>query len=132
VDLTQARRLAFKVVWGQLAVTVLAGLVSLWVGGALAGLSALMGGGISTLASLAMALVAFGSFARGGMHRVLGAFFAGELAKLAVIIALFVLVLRTMTVSPGAWFAAYLATFLVYWIVLVGSLWSSTQPGGRG
>jgi ATP synthase protein I len=131
VDLTQVRRLAFKVVLGQLAVTVLVALICL-PAGPRAGLSALLGGGISTLASLGMVLVAFGRLAQGGVYRVAAAFFVGEVVKLAVIITLFVIVLRSMTVSPGPWFAAYLATFLVYWIALAGALWFSTAPGGRG
>jgi ATP synthase protein I len=132
VDLTEVRRLAFWLVLGQAAMTVLVALVSLMLGGAHAALSALLGGGISTAATLTMVLVAFGRLAQGGAYRVMGAFLLGEVLKLAVTVTLFVIVLRTMTVSPGAWFAAYGATFLVYWIALAASLWSSTTTGRRG
>ena len=126
VDLRAVRRLATGVVLGQFAVTVLVALVSLSWGGLRACVSALLGGGISTVATLAMALVAFGSWAQGSVYRVLGAFFAGELVKLAVLVTLFVIVLKTLTVSPMAWFAAYLATFLVYWIVLAALAFTTT------
>jgi len=132
VDLRAVRRLATGVVLGQFAVTVLVALVSLWLAGTRALVSALLGGGISTLATLAMALVAFGRWAQGSLYRVLGAFLVGELVKLAVLITLFVIVLKTLTVSPGAWFAAYLATFLVYWIALAAQLPSITAAGSRG
>jgi ATP synthase protein I len=132
VDLTEVRRLAFRIVLGQAAVTVLVALVSLMLGGARAALSALLGGGISTAATLTMALVAFGGLAQGGAYRVMGAFLLGEVLKLAVTVTLFVIVLQTMTVSPGAWFAAYGATFLVYWIALAALLSSSTTTGRRG
>lgn len=122
MDLRPVRRLALRVVLGQLAVTLFVALVSLWLGGARAGVSALMGGGISAAASGVMALVAFGAHAQGSVYRVMGAFLLGEVAKLVVIITLFVVVLRSMTVSPGAWFAAYLATFVVYWIALASAL----------
>lgn len=131
VDLRAVRRLATGIVLGQLAVTVLVALVSFSLGGMRACVSALLGGGISTVATLAMALVAFGRWAQGSVYRVLGAFFAGEVVKLVVVITLFVIVLRTLTVSPMAWFAAYLATFLVYWIALAAQLSSLTTAKRR-
>lgn len=124
VDLGQARRTAGSLVLGQAGVTLLVAAVSFVLAGRHAALSALLGGGISTAATLAMALVAFGRLARGGVHRVVAAFLAGEMLKLAVIITLFVIVLRTTAVSPGALFAAYLATFLVSWVALAGTLTS--------
>jgi ATP synthase protein I len=132
VDLTQVRRLAARIVAGQFAVTVLVALASFALGGTRAFVSALLGGGISTVASGAMALVAFGGRAKGGVYRVLGAFFAGEVVKLVVLVTLFVIVLRTLAISPAAWFAAYLATFLVYWIALAAQLSSITAAGNRG
>jgi ATP synthase protein I len=123
-------------VLAQAATTAVVAAVSFGLAGRHAAVSALLGGGISTAASLAMALVAFGKLAQGGAHRVLAAFFAGEVLKLAVIITLFVIVLRTMTVRPGALFAAYLATFLVYWIALAravvsGGMLASGERGSR-
>jgi F0F1-type ATP synthase assembly protein I len=53
---------------------------------------------------------------------VLAAFFAGELAKLVLMIVLFIAVWHWMRPSPGAMFAAYGATFLVYWIALAREL----------
>lgn len=118
-DPPNARRLAFGVVLGQAVVTGIAALVSLGVAGSLAARSALIGGGISTLASLGMALV---GFSRGSTdaQRVVTALFAGEAVKLAVMIVSFVVVLKTLEVSPLPLFAGYLATFVVHWIVLAG------------
>ena len=79
----------------------------------------MVGGGISTLASLGMAVVGFSQGSTNAQRAVM-AFFAGEAVKLMVMVALFVVVLKTMEVSPLPLFAAYLATFLVYWIVLAG------------
>ena len=53
---------------------------------------------------------------------MLGAFYLGEIVKLAVVIVLFVLVLKMVRVAPLAMFAAFAATFLVYWIALVRAL----------
>jgi ATP synthase protein I len=134
IDLRQVRRLARGLVLAQAAVTVLVAVVSCALAGGHAGVSALLGGGISTAASLAMALVALGPLARGGVHRVLAAFFAGEALKLAVIVTLFVIVLRTTAVSPGALFAAYMATFLVYWGAPASAAFAGRTaglPGGR-
>lgn len=116
-----ARRLAFGVVLAQAGVTLLAALVSFAVGGARDALSALLGGGIGTAASFAMAAIAFGRIPRSAPV-ILLTFFVGELAKLVLMIGLFVAVWHWLSPSPGAMFAAYGATFVVYWIVLAGVL----------
>ena len=50
------------------------------------------------------------------------AFYLGEAVKLALVIVLFVLVLKWVKVAPLAMFVAFAATFLVYWIALVRAL----------
>jgi hypothetical protein len=50
------------------------------------------------------------------------AFYVGEAAKLAVTVALFVLVFVTMKVSFAALFGAYIATLFVYWVALANAL----------
>jgi len=122
IDLPQARRLAFGVVLGQAGVTVIATLVALGLGGGRAALSALLGGGIATIGSLAMAGLVFGSRTAGSAQRALNAFYVGEAVKVALVIALFVLVLKWMSVQPLALLATFAATVLVYWIVLLAAL----------
>ena len=118
IDLPRARRLAFGVVASQAAVSAVAALCALGVGGRTAALSALAGGGIATAGSLAMAGVVFGG-SRGGAQRALSRFYLGEALKLAVVVVLFVVVLKMMRVAPLAMFAAFAATFLMYWIALL-------------
>jgi F0F1-type ATP synthase assembly protein I len=55
IDLPRARRLAFGVVASQAAVSVVAALCAFALGGRRAAVSALAGGGIATVGSLAMA-----------------------------------------------------------------------------
>ena len=122
IDLPRARRLAFGVVLGQAGVTVVA---ALWAGalaGRVAALSALAGGGIATAGSLAMAGVVFGGTAAGSAARALRTFYLGEALKLAVVVMLFVVVLKVMRVAPLAMFAAFAAALLVYWIALLSAL----------
>lgn len=121
IDLPQARRLAFGVVLGQAGVTVIAALGSWALGGRVAALSALAGGGIATVGSLAMAGLAFGVTA-GGAQRALGAFYVGEAVKLAIVVVLFVVVLKLVRVAPLAMFGGFAATYLMYWIALVCAL----------
>ncbi len=121
IDLPHARRLALRLVWGQAGVTVVAALAALGLAGRGAAWSALLGGGIATAGSLAMvALVFAGAAARA--PRIVAAFYAGEAVKLAVVAVLFVLVLRLVRVVPLAMLAGFAATYLVYWIALVGAL----------
>ena len=121
-----ARRLAFGVVLGQAGVTVMAALCAWGIADRRAGLSALLGGGIATVGSLAMAGLGFGG-AGADARRALGAFYLGEAVKLAVVMVLFVVVLKVVRVAPLAMFAAFAATLLVYWIALLLAM-----PGGGG
>ena len=118
IDLPNPRRLALSVVLGQAAVTLLCALVSWAIADSRAAVSALLGGGISSVASLAMALVAFRKEASMSPQRALSAFFTGEAAKVAVVIVLFVVVLKTMKVVPLAMLGSYIATFAVFWVFL--------------
>jgi len=118
IELPNPRRLALSVVLGQTAVTVICALASWAIADVHAAISALLGGGISSAASLAMALVAFGKQAATDPQRAIRAFFAGEAAKVAVVIVLFVVVLKTMKVVPLAMLGSYIATFGVFWFLI--------------
>jgi F0F1-type ATP synthase assembly protein I len=118
IDLPAAKRLAFSVVRGQAAMTLAAALVGWALGGAHVAVSAALGGAIGTVASLGMALIAFRGGAAPSPARILGTFYAGEIVKVALAIVSFVLVLKLTGASPLPMFAAYMATFVVYWIVL--------------
>jgi F0F1-type ATP synthase assembly protein I len=122
IDLPNPRRLALSVVLGQAAVTLLCALASWAIADSSAAISALLGGGISSLASLAMALVGFGKQAATDPQRAIRAFFVGETAKVGVVIVLFVVVLKTMKVVPLAMLGSYIATFFVFWVALANAL----------
>jgi ATP synthase protein I len=115
-----ARRLAFSCVLGQAAVSAAAGLIAWSAAGSQAALSALLGGGISTAGSLAMALVAFRRGTGVSALQMLTALLVGEAAKFLVIVVLFVVVLMLMKVSPVPMFITYVATFFVYWAAFAG------------
>src|SRR5213082_646762 len=125
-DLPHARRLAFGVVLGQAGVTVAAALCAWGIADRRAALSALLGGGIATAGSLAMARLVFGGGAGADARRALGALYLGEALKLAVVIALFVLVLKWVRVAPLAMLAAFAATLLVYRL----RCWPRRRPRG--
>ena len=122
IDLPRARRFALCVVAGQAAVTVIAGILSWALAGAVGARSALVGGGIGTVANLAMALMSFGSRAGTDAQYAMRAFLVGEAVKLGLVVVLFVVVLKVLKVTPAALFAAYVATFFVYWIALASAL----------
>lgn len=130
IDLPHARRLAFGVVLGQATVTLIAALAAWAAGGRLSALSALAGGGIGTGANLVMALVAFGG-RPADAQRAVQAFYLGELLKLVLAVVLFTVTFLTVKVAPLAMFAAFVATFIVYWIALAGPLWSAVRSRGR-
>jgi len=122
LELPQARRLAASVVLGQVVITVVAAAICFAVWGRIAGFSALVGGGISAVASAALALIAFAASAGASPERIARAFYVGEATKLGVTVALFVLVFVTMKVSFAVLFGTYIATLFVYWIALANAL----------
>jgi F0F1-type ATP synthase assembly protein I len=122
IALPIARRLALSVVLGQAAVTLICALAAWLIADSHAALSAVLGGGISTVASLAMALLGFGGRSATDPQRAVRTFFVGETAKIAVMIVLFVAVLKTMKVVPLAMLGTYVATFFVFWVALANAL----------
>ncbi|MGH8230971.1 MAG: ATP synthase subunit I [Steroidobacteraceae bacterium] len=127
IDLANARRLVRNVVLGQALVTLLAVLLSYLLADARAALSAGLGGGISTLASLVMGVMLLSS-SSADPQRAVRAFYAGEAAKIAVVVVLFVVVLKTVRVNALAMLGAYIATFVVFWLALANAL---PTPAGR-
>ncbi|HMK85566.1 MAG TPA: ATP synthase subunit I [Steroidobacteraceae bacterium] len=122
IDFALARRLAFSVVLGQAAVTLLCALVGWMIASSHVALSAALGGGISTAASLVMVMLGVGGRPSGSPERALRAFFVGEAAKVVVVIVLFLAVLKTMKVAPLAMLGTYIATFSVFWLALANLL----------
>ena len=118
IDMPNPRRLALGVALGQAVVALIAALVSWAIADSRAALSAALGGGISSVASFVMALLSFSKQATTDPLRAVRAFFVGEAAKVALVIVLFVVVLKTMKVVPLAMLSAYVATFFVFWVAL--------------
>jgi ATP synthase protein I len=118
IDFGLARRLALRVVLGQVAVTAICALAAWLIADQHAALSAALGGGISAAASLAMALIGFSGRSSATPERAMRTFLVGESAKIVVVIVLFVAVLKTMKVVPLAMLGTYIATFVVFWVAL--------------
>jgi F0F1-type ATP synthase assembly protein I len=109
-------------VLGQVVVTLVAAAFCFAVWGSMAGWSALAGGGTSALASLMMAAFAFRQTSMASPHSALRGLYVGEAAKLATVVVLFVLILRTMKVSPPAMLGTFIATLIIYWVALANAL----------
>ena len=117
----KARRVALGIVLGQLGVTLLVATAGLLLGGSKAGVSALLGGGIGSLASLYMVVSMFRLGANTEPEKILGRVYRGEFYKLVLTAGLFALVLMSMDVSFGAMLGGFAATLLVYWLALLRS-----------
>src|SRR5262245_46493161 len=68
IDLASAQRIGWRTVYGQAVVTAVVAVLSLVLAGPHGLVSALLGGGINTLATLAMVLIAFGGRTRADAH----------------------------------------------------------------
>lgn len=81
--------------------------------------SALLGGGIGTLASLAQVAGTFRTGASREPAKILGRLYRGEAFKLLITAGLFALVLTNVEVVFGAMIGGFGATLLVFWAALV-------------
>lgn len=123
-----ARRQALTIVASQLGITLLVTLASGYLGGSVAAWSALVGGGIGTLAGLYMALNCFRKRPETEPARIARRFYSGEFVKLSLTVVLFALVLVLGEPRFGPMLGAYVATFFAYWIALARGL----NPGHSG
>ena len=114
----KARKTALGIVYGQLGITLLASVTGLLLGGSQAGLAALLGGAIGTVASLYMVLSTFRLDTNTESAEILRRVFRGEFYKIVITAGLFSLVLLNMDVAFGPMLGGFAATFVVYWIVL--------------
>jgi ATP synthase protein I len=119
IDVTDARRIAFRVVtWQAVAASCVAALF-LAFATRHAAMSSLLGGGIGVAASLAMFIAVFRRTAATDAKGVVSAFYKGEAAKLLITIVLFVAVLAWVEVAVLPFFGGYVATLAIYWLALV-------------
>jgi ATP synthase protein I len=123
VELPGLRRVAFSVVLAQAVLTALLAALCFALWGPRAALSAALGGGIGTAGGLTLVVIVFRKGTR-ELTELVRAFYVAEAAKFGVTIVLFVVVLATMKgmLVPGALFGAFVAAFMVHWLVLPGAM----------
>ena len=117
--LSDARGLATRIVTGQASVTLLLAVIASVIGGAQAGWSAALGGGIGTSATLYMATRALGRDESDG-PAMLRRFLRAEVLKIGLTVALFILAFRFVPVAPLWMLGAYAATYAAYAAALFG------------
>ena len=115
----QARRTAFGIVAAQACVSLLSAGAGLVLAGTAGAVSALLGGGIGTLASLVQVAGTFRTGASREPAKILGRLYRGEAFKLLITAGLFALVLTNVEVVFGAMIGGFGATLLVFWAALV-------------
>jgi ATP synthase protein I len=113
-----ARRVALAIVVGQVGLTLLASVVSLLLGGPRASVSALLGGGIGTLASLYMVVSMFRLGPNAEPTKILRGVYRGEFYKLAMTAGLFWLVLVSVELPVGPMLGTFAVTLIAYWVAL--------------
>ncbi len=113
-----ARKLALGIVFGQVGIALLVSAAGWLLGGPRAFVSALVGGGIGTLASLYMVLSTFRLNANAEPAEILRRVYRAEFYKFVITIGLFSLVLLNMDVSFGPMLGGFAATLTVYWAAL--------------
>ena len=113
-----AKRVTRTVLLIQLLVTLLSAAVSLVLGSAHAAYSALVGGGVSTLATLYFASQVFSVPIGSPAAKIARAFYWGELVKLLLTIILLSIALLWLDVSPLPLLLAYMAALMADWLAL--------------
>ena len=123
LDVQKARRQALAVVFSQGLLGLIVAAICLAIGGTRAGASALLGAAIGVAATTLMAFAMLRHGEGATLARATVGFFLGWLVKVGFTVALLVVAFRSPGVSPVPMLAAYVATFLGYWI-------GAARPGG--
>ena len=111
----EIRRIAARILLYQAVATVTLAALFWGVWGARQGASAMAGGAIGLVANLSMSLMALRPARSAG--GALGRLFYGQLVKIGLTVALFVLVARSGEVAWPPFLAAYAVTLLVFSVV---------------
>jgi ATP synthase protein I len=117
-----AKRTTQKILTIQLALTLSAAIVSLFLADVKAGYSALIGGGINTLATAYFAYRVFSAGPGSTARQIAQAFYWGEIVKIALTALLFTGVLLWLDVAFLPLFLTYTVTMLAFWLGLVFAL----------
>ena len=115
------RQAAFRIVGAQTVVTLLLAVVAFWWRGAEGAWSALIGGGICVVGNASLAARMFRVPSGSDPRRLVRAFYAGEVLKIALTAGLFAVAIMTLTPDVLVLLLAYLATATVFWFALVAS-----------
>ena len=113
-----AKQVTRKIIAIQLLVTLLIVAVSAIFSNAQAAYSALIGGGVSTLATLYFASQVFSVRIGSPAAKIARAFYLGELVKLLLTVVLLSIALLWLNVSPLPLLLAYMAALMAYWLAL--------------
>jgi F0F1-type ATP synthase assembly protein I len=116
LDVQEARRQALAVVFSQAVLGLIVAAICLAIGGSRAGASALLGAAIGVAATTLMAFAMLRHGEGATLVRATIGFFLGWLVKVGFTVALLVVAFRSPGVSPVPMLAAYVATFVGYWI----------------
>jgi F0F1-type ATP synthase assembly protein I len=116
LDVQKARRQALAVVFSQGLLGLIVAAICLAISGTRAGASALLGAAIGVAATTLMAFAMLRHGEGATLARATVGFFLGWLVKVGFTVALLVVAFRSPGVSPVPMLAAYVATFLGYWI----------------
>ena len=106
------------IVVAQVGVTLVASLLSLWLADIRAAWSAALGGAISVAATVYFAWKVFARNDDQPLQQVVRAFYAGEVSKILLTAILFYIAIVWIDVAYLPLFVTYIATLLVYWMVL--------------
>lgn len=116
LDVQKGRRQALAVVLSQVLLGAIVAAACYAIGGTRAGASALLGAGIGVAATTLMAFAMLRHGEGATLMRATVGFFLGWLVKIGFTIALLVVAFKSPAVEPVPLLAAYVATFVGYWI----------------
>ena len=115
------RQAAFRIVGAQAVVTLILASAALWWRGAEAAQAALVGGGICVAANASFAARMFRGSGGSDPRKLVRAFYAGEVMKIALTAALFAVAIASSDLDVLVMLLAYLATTMVFWFALVAN-----------
>lgn len=111
---------ATKTILGlQVLVTLAGGVIAYLLGGGQSAIGAVTGGGISFLATAYFALKVFSGGRGRPAKAIVRSFYAGEMQKILLTIALFLVAIIWLKVEFLPMFLTYMAGLLAFWLALL-------------
>ena len=114
----QSKKVAARLIFLQIIITLLGSLSGFIVGGAYLALSACVGGSVGIIGTFLLSAIMF-TWTDASPKQILFAFYLGEATKILTTIAIFIVVFAFLDLHVLSFMLTYMATLAMNWLYLI-------------